>query len=282
MSALVANIALVSETPVVDFSQVSAVAAALQKQVSRDFGPIWEVDATVGAFDRLESAPVDYWPIIVRDDINQPGAAGYHTDDNGQPFALVQADANWALTVSHEALEMLADPFGSRTIAGSPPPDAPDPVSGFDRVVYLVEVCDPCEDVQFAYSSNGVPVSDFITPNYYDPIAADGIRYSFGGNITAPHTVLDGGYVSFGNPVDNHWYQIVMEGGEPQLRDLGVITSSQGKSLRELVDQKVREARESEHYRTKPAMKKAVKEWPLSKGSVARAETLHKYVKKLA
>src|SRR5438132_13123911 len=169
MSALTANIALVSETPVVDFSQVSIVAAALNKKVTRDFGPLWEVAATVSAFDQLESVPVDYWPVIIRDDINQPGAAGFHTDNNGQPFSLVQADDTWTLTSSHEVIEMLADPFGNRTIAGSPPPNSPDPVSGFDRVVYLVEVCDPCDSDQFAYSVNGVKVSDFITTHYYDP-----------------------------------------------------------------------------------------------------------------
>ena len=65
MSALTANVALVSETPVIDFSQVSTVAAALDKQVTRDFGPLWELDATVGAFDKLESVPVDYWPVII-------------------------------------------------------------------------------------------------------------------------------------------------------------------------------------------------------------------------
>lgn len=57
---------------------------------------------------------------------------------------------------------------------------------------------DPCEDGQFVYSANGVTVSDFITPDYYNPTASDGVQYSFGGNIRAPHTVLDGGYVSFG------------------------------------------------------------------------------------
>lgn len=281
MSGLTSNVALVSDTSVVDFSQISAVAAALQKQVTRDFGPIWEVDATVGAFDGLESVPVDYWPVVVRDDINQPGAAGFHTDENGQPFSLVQADANWALTASHEVLEMLADPFGSRTIAGAPPPDAPDPVSGFERVIYLIEVCDPCEDAQFAYSANGVTVSDFITPDYYSPAAADGVQYSFGGNIQAPHTVLEGGYVSFGNPLDSHWYQIIVRNGQQQLRDLGVISSTNGKSLREWVDRKVREVRKGDHYRTRPAMTKAVKEWPFAKPNAARAKTLRDYMKKL-
>src|SRR5215475_15762822 len=126
MSVLTAHVALVSESPSVSFADLTQVAAALQKQVTRDFGPLWNVNATVDAFDSLESVPVDYWPVILRDDINEPGAAGFHTDDHGQPFSLVQVDANWALTTSHEALEMLADPFGNRTVAGAPPAQAPD------------------------------------------------------------------------------------------------------------------------------------------------------------
>src|SRR5229473_561678 len=98
MSALIRHVALVSDSPSVSFAQVSA---ALQKQVTRDFGPLWDTPATVDAFDSLESVPVDYWPVILRDDINEPGAGGYHTDDNGQPFALVQVDDNWPITTSH-------------------------------------------------------------------------------------------------------------------------------------------------------------------------------------
>ncbi|HEY1271488.1 MAG TPA: hypothetical protein VGF08_05865 [Terriglobales bacterium] len=286
MSALTANVALVSDTTVVDFSQITAVAAALQKQVTRDFGPLWTVEATVSAFDKLESVPVDYWPVIVRDDINEPGAAGFHTDDNGQPFSLVQADDGWALTSSHEVLEMLADPFGNRTIAGSPPPDSPEPVASLQRVVYLVEVCDPCEAEPFAYTSNGVTVSDFITPHYYDPNGTMGARYSFRGNVEAPHTVLEGGYVSFGNPVDNNWYQIIVVNGQTRVRDLGVINVATGKSLRELVDRAVREVRKKEKYRTKPALTKAAAAAAaagsaLQKTSAARAKSLRNYVQKL-
>src|SRR5215469_3228114 len=282
MSALTANVALVSETPLIDFAQISITAAALNKQVTRDFGRLWHVHATVSPFEKLEDVPVDYWPVIIRDDINEPGAAGYHTDDNGQPFSLVQADDGWTLTSSHEVLEMLADPFGNRTIAGGPPPNSPDPVSGFDRVIYLVEVCDPCESDQLAYTSNGVTVSDFITAHYYDPNDSSGAQYSFGGNIQAPHTVLEGGYVSFGNPVDNHWYQIFVVNGKTQVRDLGIMQSGTGRSLREQVDFAVRKARQKEHYRTKPAMTRAAAIGsPLVKTSTARAKSLRNYVQKL-
>ena len=67
------------------------VAAALQKQATRDLGPIWEVSATVDAFEKLEDVPLDYWPMIVKDDIGMDGASGVHLDKNGQPFALITA-----------------------------------------------------------------------------------------------------------------------------------------------------------------------------------------------
>jgi hypothetical protein len=239
MSTLPHLVALVSDTPAVSFRDVSAVAAALQKQATRDFGPVWQVSATVSAFDALESVPVDYWPVIVRADIDQPGAAGYHTDDNGQPFSLVQAADQWQLTASHETLEMLVDPFGNRTIAGSPPPQAPQPLAALGRVTYLVEVCDPCEDAQFAYGVNGLQLSDFITPHYYDPNGATGTLYSFRGNVKAPHTVIESGYVSFGNPVTNQWYQILIENGQAKVQDLGKL-SRNGRSLRETIDELVR------------------------------------------
>lgn len=284
MSTLTPHIALVSDTPSVTLADVSPVAAAIQKQVTRDFGSIWGVQATVNAFDRLESVPVDYWPVILRDDINEPGAAGYHTDDQGQPFSLVQVDSSWPLTASHETLEMLADPFGSRTIAGSPPPQAPAPISQLKRVVYLVEVCDPCESDRYAYSVNGIRVSDFITHHYYDPNGGTGAQYSFRGSVREPHTVLEGGYVSFGNPVGNHWFQIFMQNGKVDYRDLGVFQSSRGKSLREWVDLQVRDLRRNERYRTKPvaaAAMAAAATSPFADTSTARAKSLREYVKGL-
>jgi hypothetical protein len=284
MSKLTPHVALVPDSPSVTLADISTVAAAIQKQVTRDFGPLWGIDATVDSFDKLESVPVDYWPVIVRDDIKEPGAAGYHTDDNGQPFSLVQADPGWELTASHEALEMLADPFGNRTVAGPPPSGAPKPISSFKRVTYLVEVCDPCEADQFSYEVNGVQLSDFITPHYYDPNGATGAQYSFRGNIKEPHTVLEGGYVSFANPVDNHWYQIIVQDGKAQVRDLGVIQANKGKSLRELVDLAVRNALKDKHYRThKPAltMAAAASGSTLAESSAARAKSLRAYMKEL-
>src|SRR5215813_3735429 len=123
MSALTRHLALVSESKKVSMGDLLRVAAALQKQAIRDLAPIWEISATVDAFEKLEDVPLGYWPMIIRDDIGESGAAGVHEDKDGQPFALIMAGDldTWSLTASHEACEMLVDPFGNRLVAGDSP-----------------------------------------------------------------------------------------------------------------------------------------------------------------
>src|SRR6266446_3522812 len=225
------NLALVADTKKITPSQLTKVAAALQKQATRDFGHIWEIEVNVSGFAKLEDVPSDYWPIIVRDDIKTPGAAGVHEDKNGQPFALVQFSDEWSLTASHETLEMLGDPFGNRLVAGG------SPKKGQGRVNFLVEVCDPSEDRQFAYTVNGVTVSDFYTPHFFDPVDAPDVRYSYTGAITKPRMVLQGGYLSWVVPKTNEWFQVVwFNTAKPVFQSLGVLSGKITGSLRATID----------------------------------------------
>jgi hypothetical protein len=229
MATLIHQLALVSETPQAGFSDVSTASAAIQKQIARDFSPLWGVQATIDAFATLQDVPLGYWPVIIRDDIPFPNALGIHLDDNNQPYALVSFNPNWQMTASHEALEMLGDPSGNRLIAG----DSPDSSQG--RVEFLVEVCDPSEGEAFGYTVNGVLLSDFYTPAYFDPVAAPGVRYSFTGAITEPRQVLSGGYLSWHDPVSDNWFQLQFFGAAQQIVPLGKLNQSAG-SLRSQVD----------------------------------------------
>lgn len=224
------HLALVSESQQLKFSELGRVGAALQKQATRDLGPEWGVSATVSAFASLDDVPTDYWPVIVRDDINVDGAAGVHEDDQGQPFALVQYSPGWSLTASHEVCEMLVDPRGVRMVAG------PSPKPGQHRVNFLVEVCDPSEDEKFGYTVNGVLVSDFYTQHYFDPVTVPGMRYSFTGAIQQPRQVLRGGYLSWHDPQSDHWFQQVFFGSKPVFRDLGRLTQSARSIRRQIYD----------------------------------------------
>ena len=80
---------------------------------------------------------------------------------------------------------------------------------GTGEFQYLVEACDPCEADNYGYSVQGIAVSDFITPRFYDPVATSGTRYSFTGAIKVPRQILPGGYISFVNPESDEVQQIL-------------------------------------------------------------------------
>jgi hypothetical protein len=227
------HVALVSLTSNIPTRILLQVAAALQKQVTRDFTPVWGVPATVNAFADIASVPSDYHLVVLFGDSGEladrlefaigPEAAarlsalfdgdqlaGVHLNEfTRQPFALVNATGAWTVTASHELLEMLVDPYGNRLVAAALRGD-PD-----RRVNYLVEVSDPCQAV--TYPVNGVPVADFYTPQYFDPVRTEGTRYSFTGEIERPLQILEGGYVSFIDPRDSGLYQLQAGAGDPVL-----------------------------------------------------------------
>jgi hypothetical protein len=234
-AALPVQVALITTSSDVHPGELAPVAAALQEQVNRDFAPLWHVNATVAAF-AADRVPHGHWPIIISDTLDDPGALGYHTDTHRQPIAYVQATSDWTVTVSHELLEMLADPFGSRLwIAAAP--------DGPGRVRYLIEVADPCEAV--TYDIGGVTVSDFATPAWYHTVRRLGHQYSLTGALTQPRQILSGGYVSFED--EGHaWQQVTwFDGDQPTTRTLGRLEefARDDETLREAVDRVTREAR---------------------------------------
>jgi len=217
---LARHVALVSQTEQVAPRELMIAAAAIQKQITRDFGPIWQIHADVAAFEDRSDVPLDYWPIFICDRVPD-GVHGIHLNHlNGEPFALVEVSENWTLAVSHECMEMLADPSGNRVQAGNSYiiPNDFEFLDGKDefvregRVGYLVEVCDPCESAEFGYSVNGVLVSDFYTPNFFDPVLVPGMRYSFTGEIKGPREILDGGYLSWIQPETKSLCQVFRTG----------------------------------------------------------------------
>jgi len=59
--------------------------------------------------------------------------------------------------LSHELLEMLADPWINWCATGN------------DSKIYALEVCDAVEADDLGYDIDGVRVSDFVTPAWFEP-----------------------------------------------------------------------------------------------------------------
>src|SRR5262249_21690232 len=162
------HIALVAETKEVGMSDLGRVTTALQKLVSRDLKPIWNVDATVEAYKSMTEVPAGYWPVIIKDDIGVQGARGMHlVEKDGQAFAMVEYDKgdedSWTVTASHELVDMLVDPFGNRTISAP----SPNPADNGKEVDILVEIAQPVEGKERGHRIDGVLVTDFVTPAFY-------------------------------------------------------------------------------------------------------------------
>jgi hypothetical protein len=208
------------------------VAAAVQRQLVRDLAPVWGVEATIDAFVDLDDVPPGYWPILVRDDFPGLDIIGFHLDKDGQPFALVELSPTWSLTVSHEAIEMVTDPWGSRLMPGG------SPMPGQGLVEILVEVCDPVGGVRWAYTVNGHLVSDFYTPSYFDPVRSPGVRYSYTGALERPRHILPGGYLAWREPASGDWWQWDHIGRrQPRFSRIGRLDED-GRPLREKIDER--------------------------------------------
>lgn len=244
--AIPVHVALVDQSGEVSIEELQKLAGSLNEQIQRDFTPVWNARATVGAYT---SKPSNTWAVIIKKTLNQPGALGYHTDNNNQPVAYVEYQPGpdgYTVTVSHETLEMLADPFGNRMHGALLPQGISasevNMTNADQHVQYLLEVCDPCE--VRSYSVGGIELSDFLLPAWYYSSPAPGSYYSHAGECTKPRQVADSGYVSFATP-DNNWWQVFNDLGQLSVESLGQFDSSYG-SLREWVDQKAREYRLAE------------------------------------
>lgn len=231
---LQSQIFLIDQTKKIKPSHLSAVATAIQIQVNRDLSQFWPISATISVGDPDVKPAPNVWPVYIVDSL-PPGEGGYHMDkNNNQPYAVILNGAGWTVATSHEVVEMLVDPFGNRLQSARNIDVNGSTLSlGNKSVSYLVEIADPVES--HGYVIDGVAVSDFITPAYYQD-GSSGLHYDFMGRLNAPVSILPGGYISWIDGSTNHWWQIlwVDPTQPPQVVDLGSATSSL--SLKGFVD----------------------------------------------
>jgi len=72
------KVALINASTVVNDDEVKTAMIGFNKQLSRDFGPEWGIDAHLRFFTAKQKVPKGYWWITILDDADQADALGYH------------------------------------------------------------------------------------------------------------------------------------------------------------------------------------------------------------
>ena len=189
------KIAIVNVSTVVTDADFKKVIPALQKQVTRDFAPAWGFDADLRILPANGALAANEWLLAILDDSDQAGALGYHdVTKQGRPLGKVFAKTDkqfgeqWSATASHELLEMLADPNINLTVFEED--------TGAAGRLYAYEVCDACEAEQFSYKIDGVLLSDFVFPSWFESFRKAGsTQFDFTKGIKKPFELLKGGYI---------------------------------------------------------------------------------------
>lgn len=206
------QISVINASTVLSDAAVQAVVPALQQQVSQDFYPAWGVDAVLTFVPQGSNPAPNTWWLTILDDSDQAGALGYHDlTSEGMPLGKVFAGSdlkfgnNWTVTASHELLEMLGDPDVNLTVLVQTGDTA--------GTLYAYEVCDACEADNLGYQINGVQVSDFVYPSWFESFwSAGATQFDKANQIKQPFQLLPGGYIGvFDITAGSGWHQVTAE-----------------------------------------------------------------------
>jgi len=220
-------------------SDVATVLRTVVKQVNQYFARYWNCSPLIFKYvPKTGKMTPNFWQFVIADTSDQAGAAGYHeTGTGGGPigyaFAKTTLDAGMhpSVTISHEILEMIADPEIDQTAQWSDLPNA----------LFLgYEVGDPVEDDTFGQIIDGVLLSDWVTPAYFIPGSAG--PWDFMGALKQPWDatkMLPGAYQSTWDPAKG-WQQVfpAQHVGPLQHRRISgraAITSSHSRRQRRLI-----------------------------------------------
>lgn len=227
-------ITVVNMSKRVSDDKVQEVIRAVNRQVREDFAPYWSLGATLRLEGKSKKAPDALGLPDMRGDavlylwdkVDVPGALGYHdANARGIPYGFVFTELEqalneeWTVTLSHEALELIADPLANLLVAGPHPTE--------NRTVFhWYEMSDAVQDE--TYQIDGVQVSNFVLPLYFTPTAEPGSRNDFlgrpddKGETLPSFGVSRGGYIGFFDPKVGRHVTFAMAGDNQARERLAV------------------------------------------------------------
>ena len=163
-----------------------ALIAAMQVYIDQHVAPVW---GTPAKLVKTSGFVKNAWAMVFLDDADQPDALAYHDlTPEALPLAKVFVRTTLknkdlvSVSASHELVEMLVDPAINLLTTG------PDP-----KIIYAYESADPVE--QLSFDVNGIPLSDFVYPAYFETFHKPGsVRFDYLNKVKKPFQILSGGY----------------------------------------------------------------------------------------
>lgn len=190
------TIYVVNKSSQVSDADVKTMTLACSKQLAIHVAPLHNLPTVAVTFLAKGAPPPSKQArvITVMDTLDDAEALGYHTEDAGdhiwgvvgtkaamdQGAKALTGQYSISSVLSHEVIELFGDArinLWADNGRGT-------------QIAY--ELCDPCEN-DF-YLIDGVAVSNFVGPAWFDHFAAKGDTFDYMGHLKAPFTMSKGGY----------------------------------------------------------------------------------------
>ena len=189
------KLGLIDLTGKIPTAHLKALVSAINYQLVEHFDPIWAKPATL---ELLTKQLPGYWPIFIKEKLDEAGLAGYHQVSNGIPYAVIKYQEGFEYTISHEIIEMMYNPYIDKL----------DQTDSSKKI--MMEIADATNGL--GYKINGIEVSNFVTPDYYNAYADDELKKDFMGVLKKPYELYEGGYMSFLDAYGDYWQAVQAKG----------------------------------------------------------------------
>lgn len=188
-------VSIINDSATLKGRNLVPILEALAKQLFRDALPVYGQVPALELATMTDRSPDADAIIFIVDEPDIDGALGYHDEVAGGLFyakifvkpiiengGSLQTGANSvSATISHELLEMLGDESANKWA------DRTDSLAS-----YAFELCDAVQND--SYDIDGVAVSNFVYPAFFDEKAAADSRFDYLGKLSAPFEMTSGGY----------------------------------------------------------------------------------------